>query len=211
MTPHGTRVLRCDLCGALQSIAPLPAQYTAQYKAQCFRCASVLDRGKTGSLDFPLALSLAALILWVVANTLPFVTLEYGGIEQTNFLVTGAAALWRDGQYFLGTLVFLTSIAIPAIQIGLTCYLLGALRLGGEIQGLAPLARMLKILGPWAMSGVYLIGLLVAAVKLSQIASLKPGPGLYCFAALVLLWTLASTSVDLGSLGRRPQPEATRA
>ena len=32
------------------------------------------------------------------------------------------------------------------------------------------------------------------------LASLGPGPGLYLFAAMVLLWTLASTSLDFQAL-----------
>ena len=53
------------------------------------------------------------------------------------------------------------------------------------------------------VGGVFLIGTLVAGVKLAQLASLDPGPGLYLFAGVVLLWTLASTSTDFEALAEK--------
>jgi paraquat-inducible protein A len=197
MNPGARRAVRCSLCNGHQSIPALPPGH----KARCYRCESVLDPGKTLSLDAPLALSFGALILWAAANGLPFLTLEYQGIVQTNFLVTGAAALWKDDQYFLGLLVGLTSILIPAAQLGLTCRVLLALGSDHPPKNLASLLRVLECLTPWAMSGVYVIGVLVAGVKLGQLATLTPGPGLYCFVGLVLLSTLAAASLDFKSLG----------
>ena len=144
----------------------------------------------------PLALSLAALIFWAMANSVPFVSLEYGGIRQTNLVVTGALALLRDGQYFLGLLVAFTSIVAPAVQLGLGVHLLLALRRGRAPWQAGRALRALSFLGPWSMLAVFLVGVCVAAVKLGQLASLTPGPGLYAFGALVLLWTLASSALD---------------
>ena len=158
-----------------------------------------MARGSLPSLDRPLALCLAALLLLAAACAAPFLTLEYGGLVQTNFIFTGATALWHDQQYFLGVLVALTSVLIPGLQLSLFAYVLLALQRGWRPPR-PRLAPLIAFLSPWSMAGVFLIGALVAGVKLAQLASLSAGPGLYLFAAVVLLWTLASTSLDFEAL-----------
>ena len=46
------------------------------------------------------------------------------------------------------------------------------------------------------MLDVFLLAVIVALVKLEQIATVLPGPGLLAFAAVVVLTILASTSFD---------------
>jgi len=50
--------------------------------------------------------------------------------------------------------------------------------------------------GPWAMLDVFLLSILVALVKLGELATVVPGPGLYAFTAVVVLTVLASSSFD---------------
>ena len=185
--------IRCEVCGATQSLPSLEPRR----RALCFRCKSEVARGPTLSLDAPLALCLAALIFWALANSIPFITLEYGGIIQTNRVFTGVTALWMDHQYFLSVLVGMTSIAIPGLQLSLACGLMLALRRGVSGGRLRPLSRLLAFIAPGSMPGVYLVGAFVAAVKLSQLATLTPGPGLYCFGAFALLWVIGLGSLDL--------------
>ena len=47
--------------------------------AVCPRCASSLYRSKSGSLDYPLALHVTALVLFFMANTFPFITFKMEG------------------------------------------------------------------------------------------------------------------------------------
>ena len=110
--PDPKRVLSCAVCSGRQHLPSLsPGQ-----RARCYRCGSVVARGSLPSLDRPLALCLAALLLLAAACAAPFLTLEYGGLVQTNFVLTGATALWHDEQYFLGALVALTSLPQTAEQ-----------------------------------------------------------------------------------------------
>jgi len=188
----------CAVCGGRQRLPAL----SAGQRARCFRCGSGIGRGSGPSLDRPLALCLGALLLLIAASVAPFLSLEYGGLAQTNFVLTGATALWHDQQYFLGTLVALTSFLVPGAQLALFSYVLLALRAGWPPPHPA-VAPLVSFLSPWSMGGVFLIGTLVAGVKLAQLASLDPGPGLYLFAGVVLLWTLASTSTDLEALAEK--------
>jgi paraquat-inducible protein A len=51
-------------------------------------------------------------------------------------------------------------------------------------------------MGPWAMLDVFLLAILVALVKLQQLATVMPGPGLLAFTCVVILTILASSSFD---------------
>ena len=195
----GQRVVRCRLCGARQGLARVaPGQ-----RAACHRCESPLCRGGYRSLDVPLALTLAALVCWVFANLVPFVSLEYGGISQTGFVLSGAIALWAAQEHFVAALVAFSGVFAPGLYLALACYALAVLRHSGSLQACRFALRAMSFLGLWSMAGVYLIGVLVAAVKLADLASLSAGPGLYAWIALVLLWASASGSLDVDSLEQR--------
>jgi paraquat-inducible protein A len=62
------------------------------------------------------------------------------------------------------------------------------------------LYRLIEVIGPWAMLDVFLLAVLVALVKLEQIATILPGTGLLAFAAMVVLTMLASASFDPKSI-----------
>ena len=55
---------------------------------------------------------------------------------------------------------------------------------------------MLELIGPWAMLDVFVMSVLVALVKLGELATVLPGRGLFSFAAVAVLTMLASTSFD---------------
>lgn len=51
------------------------------------------------------------------------------------------------------------------------------------------MVRAMQSLRPWGMVEVFLLGVLVALVKLSSIATVIPGPALWAFMALTVLLT----------------------
>ncbi len=65
------------------------------------------------------------------------------------------------------------------------------------------LYRFIDAVGPWAMLDVFLLAVLVALVKLGEIATILPGPGLVAFTAVVVLTMLASASFDPRSIWER--------
>jgi paraquat-inducible protein A len=55
--------------------------------------------------------------------------------------------------------------------------------------GFALLVRVMQSLRPWGMIEVFLLGVLVAIVKLSSMATVVPGPALWAFMALTVMLT----------------------
>jgi len=199
----------CKECDRLHRIAPL----APGGKASCVRCASPLYRDVPGSLDRASALYLAALMLWAMANAFPFVSLKLGGRVEENVMLSGPLALAREGMPELGLLVFLTSILFPLLTIAGSLYVLLPLRFGWRVPGAAPAWRMVRLLSPWSLVGVFMLGLLVSLVKLLDLADVVPGIGLYAFVGLLVVTAAAHANLDPGAIwprvGPRPAGEGT--
>ena len=56
--------------------------------------------------------------------------------------------------------------------------------------GVKILLRLMQIVRPWGMVEVFLLGVLVALVKLSNMAAVLPGVALWAFGALTVLLTV---------------------
>ena len=165
-------------------------------RATCSRCGALLYQKKRDSLDRTLMLSLAALILFVLANVYPFMTFKISGRVQVSHLITGVEELYAQGFMELSVLVLLASILLPLIKILGTLYILLPLKLNRRPWKAPQIFRLIEALGPWVMMEVYLLGVIVAYVKLVDMATIVLGIALYSFAALIVLVAAAGMTLD---------------
>jgi paraquat-inducible protein A len=184
--------MACHDCGLLHHVGPLQTAGAAA----CTRCGSVLYRHKPDSIDRALMLTLAALVLFVVANSFPFLTFKLEGRSTTSTLMTGVIQLYRDGMWPLAALVLGATILVPLAKLLATVYVLLPLRLGRRMPGTARVFRAAEIMHPWAMMEVFLLGVIVAYVKLSDLATLELGVALFAFVALILVMVAAEVALD---------------
>ena len=187
-----TSLIACHECDLLHNVRPVPGGGAAK----CRRCGAVLYRDLPDSLDRTLKLTVAGVILFVLANVYPFMTFKLSGREQANTLFAGVRELYEEGFWELAILVFACSILFPAIRLGGMLYVLAPLRHGRTPWKFASVFRWLETLLPWAMMEVYMLGVLVAIVKLSEIATIMPGIALYAFAALILITAWSGATLD---------------
>ncbi len=157
----------------------------------------------TDELDRPLALAVAGMILFLVANMFIFMTFEMEGREQANSLVSGSIEFWRAGYWELALLVFLSSVFLPFCSLALMLYLLVPLRLGITPVWAARVLRWVVSLRPWAMMEVYMLGALVAIVKLTDFADITLEPGFYAFVALILVLSATNAALHPEALWQR--------
>lgn len=164
----------------------------------CPRCAAPLRHRKPRSLQRAWALLLTAATLYIPANALPVMTLTTLGQSEPDTILTGVVQLFQAGMWEIGALVFLASITIPLLKIASLAYLLLSIQLGA---GLFPkeqtrLYRAIEYIGRWSMIDMFMLSILVALVQLGQVATVAPGPGAVCFAAVVVLTMFATSSFD---------------
>lgn len=186
----------CHECDLLQREPILPPGGVAC----CRRCNAVLFRHIPDSIDRGLAYTLGAAILFIIANMFPIVGLEVAGIANATSLYGAVETIWMNGMVAVASLVFVTTILIPAMEMSLMLYVLLPLKLGQVPQGLVPILRVLQSVRPWSMTQVFILGVLVALVKLQHLAHVVPGIALWSFGGLILLLTAAVASFNTHEL-----------
>jgi paraquat-inducible protein A len=177
------RLVECHECGQRYAFPVL----AAGTHAICRRCGNGLLRRPVNSLERALALAIGGLVLMVIANVLPFMSLKIQGRLQQADLITGSLALFEQGIWPLAIVVALTTIVTPLIKLGGVAYVLGGLHLARPPRHLPAVFRWLERLRPWAMIEVYLLGVFVAYVKLVDMASIEIGIAFWALCALMLV------------------------
>jgi len=184
--------IECEGCGLLQAATTVgPGE-----SAHCGRCGQRLYHGVADSIDRTLALTIAALILLVIANTFLFMVFEFKGRSEANRMLTGVFGLWQLGYAPLSLLIGFASILAPALHLTGMLFVLLPVKFGRNPGYLGPLFRWLGALRPWSMLEVYLLGAFVAIVKLGQLASVELDLAFYAFVGLILVSAASHESLD---------------
>ena len=144
------------------------------------------------------ALTLAAFILYIPANTLPIMTVVSMGHGEPDTILSGVRVLIAGGLWPLALLVFFASIVVPVLKLVALTYLLVSVRRKSRWRprDRTVLYRITEAVGRWSMIDVFMISILVALVKLGAIATIEPGAGALAFAAVVVVTMFAAMSFD---------------
>ena len=185
-------MIACHECDLIHRVKPLPKKGIAS----CIRCGSVLYRDKPNSIERTLALSLTGLVLFVLANSFPFLALKMEAqVHQIN-LITGIKVLYSQDMQALAILVLLTTILAPLAQLLGMLYVLLPLRYNRIPRQFAPIFRLVRRLETWSMMEVFMLGILVSVVKLAKMAQIVPGVAIFSFFGLIVVLAAATVSLD---------------
>lgn len=192
-------LIACHDCDAVYR----PIALGAGEKARCLRCGAVLYREPRLAPHQMLALVLAALVVFVIANATPIVVLSVQGVQNQATLLGSVVALWNEGRQLVAGLVAATTLVAPLTDLGLMLLLLMAASRGHRPACFASLLRLVQAVRPWGMIEIFMLGVVVALVKLSHLAMVMPGIALWAFAALTVLLAII-VSWDPRSLWHDP-------
>lgn len=168
-------------------------------EALCQRCGGELYSNRTTDIGQLLAISITALIVFVIANFFPIVHIELGG-EQSGTTLWGAImASYESGMAFIAGISAAVVFFFPLLLILLCLYIFLPLRMNISVPGFVHAMRLLRQVRPWSMIEVFSLGVLVALVKLSADAEISAAAGLWGFAALTLLLPLLN-GIDMQEL-----------
>jgi len=169
-------------------------------RAHCPRCAAHLDQGGTESINRLLPLTITGFILIVLANLFPLITMNANGQIVDSSLLSATVALWIGEQRFLSILVFVTTFLTPLVQLLTYAWLLVPMN-SGKIWPLSDsVLRLSHHSVPWNMMEIFLLGFIIAVVKLGEDALIIPGPSLYAFVALIVLMTILNSLFEPASV-----------
>ncbi len=173
----------CPDCDLLQRIPPLPPGA----RARCTRCDCFLAKQPAGPHDMPLALTIAALIAFVVANTSPLMDLSAVGRTASTTIAGGAYQMWLEGEPIVGVLVAFCAVIAPGGYLLFMLTLLLAAQRSSPPRWIAELLRWAHHFQVWSMLEVMMLGILVALIKIAQLATVQAGIAMYAVGALILL------------------------
>jgi paraquat-inducible protein A len=182
----------CPGCDLLQQVPPLPTGA----RARCTRCGEALATAPSDSLDRTLALTLAGLVVLVVANTMPLMGLEAVGREASTTIIGGACEMWLQGREITAVVVGFCAIVSPAAYLLCMLALLLAVRRPPAPHWAGQLLRWAELVRPWSMNEVMMLGILVALTKIAALAKVIPGIGMYAVGVLVVLLAWIMVSFD---------------
>lgn len=189
----------CHFCDALHE-APAVEEGTA---VVCSNCGSALYRNQPASLDRAVAFGMAALLLMVVAQGFPFISLSANGMVSGMTLTGASLSLAREGSHLLAAgVAFCTMIAPSALAAGLV-YVCLPLRWGKAWPGARGVALWLYRLEPWAMVEVFFLGAVVSLLKLVKLADVSIGVAFWALGAVMFCLAAAIAGIDRRELWDR--------
>ncbi len=179
----------CDLLQRLPELSPGES-------AQCARCREELWRPREDPLNRTLALTLAAAVLFAVANTVPMLGISVVGRSTATTVLGGVEQLWGQGMISVAVLVFVTAVLAPGLQIGSMLAIALEARRPRPRRWIAFPLRHYHYAQTWSMVEVMLLGVLVALVKITDYATVIPGAALFMLGGLVLILSAAQVTFD---------------
>ena len=185
-------LVACPDCDLLQNLPPIPPGGSAH----CARCHARLWRHKVDSLNRTLALAVAAAFLLLIANSVPMLGLAVAGREAFTTVIGGVLAMWRDGRQEVAMLVLFTAVIAPAFEVVCLLAVVLAVRRPPAPAWAGRLLRAYEILREWSMIEIMLLGVLVALIKIAELATVIPGLALFVLGSLVFLLAAMAATFD---------------
>jgi paraquat-inducible protein A len=182
----------CEACGLVSRPAP------DAEAGHCPRCGGEVEFRKKDSLSKTMAYLIAATICYIPANILPVMTTVTAGGRESDTIMQGVVLLWSPTGWPLSLIVLIASIMIPSAKIAALVYLVYSVK-RGSIQTPGQRVRLFRIVeavGRWSMVDVFVDTFTVALIQLQPLMAVEPAPGLFFFAAVVVLTMLAVESFD---------------
>lgn len=206
-TGRGSALHACACCDLLQAVPALrPGD-----RALCARCGRVLARQPRGGLDWCLPLAIAAAILLLVANLTPLMALSAGGRSSSTTILGGVLEMWRQGEQVTAAIVAFCAIIAPVGFVGGVLAVLIVTRRPPAPRWIGEVLRWMHYLQVWSLQEVMMLGILVALVKISELARVDAGVGIFSVGALTLLLPAIYATFDIPALWERVEwSEAAR-
>jgi paraquat-inducible protein A len=120
------------------------------------------------------------------------------GKSEADTILTGVKSLIEADMWSLAALVFFASIIVPILKVIMLLFLLISVQFHSNwrTKERTALYRITESVGRWSMIDIFVLSILVALVRLGNIATIEPGIGATSFAAVVVATMLAAMAFD---------------
>jgi len=199
VTAREKGLIACHFCSTLcKPPENITTEDDEKIELHCPCCQSEIHSRIPNSLSRTWALLIAAIILYVPANTLPIMTVTLWGDGQPDTIMSGVIHLMDGGMWPLALLIFIASIFIPILKLIILTGLMLSIhfKINWKAKDRTVLYRITEFVGRWSMVDVFVIGILVTLVHFGNTATVSPNIGSLSFAAVVILTMFAAHTFD---------------
>jgi len=192
------RVVICPRCQALHEIVALEDKT----KAHCVECNTLLYQEDACLSDKLLAISLGALLFFIISNTFMIIQIDLFGNEEFMNIPSMIFRLYESGFYIVGLFLSLFLFILPLLTLLIYLLIALSLKFGWWLSYCKNFLIVLSNIKLWNMIDIFLISILIAMVKLVDLFALHLGIAFYSLIIYVLLDIYLSKSIKIINLWR---------
>lgn len=181
----------CKICDLLIPRQPL----SAGERVLCPECHHKVAEKNYCPLLVGLALAFTGLLLVIPGCLLPLIHMKIFSIVTDHSIVTGITSFARQGMWIPAILIFMGIIFIPLLYFTLTITLLSFITLNRYYAWLTVILRLQQQIRNWSMLEIYLLGIIIAMVKLGDFGKVYPDLGFFVFIGLFVCQSLLVLSI----------------
>lgn len=186
-------LIACPYCDSLYE---RPVYISHNDNLICTYCGNKMIDGRANFRQ-AFIFALTALILFIIANSFPFITLNLQGETTTISVFSSVTSLFNNELPILSILVMLFVIIMPLWYLVAVLWIIISFRYRLLNRISRRFMHWMHHISPWNMLEVYLVGVVVTLVKIMQIASIQFDSGFWSFCALMICSILVDNHFDL--------------
>lgn len=179
-------------CHECDQLIVMPEALDRNQSLFCPRCNSRQLTNYANSLNHSIAFSLTALIFLLIANSFPFLSFEAQGQNRTISVFEASYDLYMQGFYMLAALVYAFVLLVPVFYLCAVLVLLIPIKLGFTPPAPIAIGKAISLALPWAMAEVFIVGVLVALIKVIEVADIVIGVSFWAYLGFVIFFIAAS-------------------
>ena len=178
----------CHLCGYLDDYGI----------STCKQCGEPMHQRVENSLAMTWAYVLAATLFLIPANLLPMMVVTAMGTQEGSTIMEGVVYFFAHGDFGLGAVIFIASVAVPVFKLGVIYYLLLVVQFKQYDKSLTgvKLFHIIHMIGKWSMLDIFVVALMVSMVQFQGLASIQTGGAAIAFCAAVIFTIIATEKFD---------------
>jgi len=164
----------------------------------CPRCHSHVHFRKPRSLARCWAYLIAAIIMYIPANTLPIMKTTYFGTASADTIMSGVVYFARHGDWPIAIVIFTASVLVPLSKMMAIVYLLLSVHRRSPRRSLEKtlVYKMVEFVGRWSMVDIFVVALMAALVQIGAVVTITPDWGAIAFASVVVLTIFSAMAFD---------------
>ncbi|WP_434340106.1 PqiA/YebS family transporter subunit [Motilimonas cestriensis] len=163
----------------------------------CQRCHHTVSSRPKQPVEQPLAFALTSILMLALAYCFPFMSFSASGVTKQIYFYQAMSSLADNGFTPIAIFLFLSLTLLPLVCLILIISLHLNMERNTPNRAAIRRLKMLKIIKPWVMVDVFLVGILVALIKIMSMAEVGFGLSFWAFCLFTLAFLKTLLSIDM--------------